>query len=428
MDVKKIQSDVVVVGGGFSGMNIARILSQNGLSCNLISGGYGASEFWNGTVDLLNYPGDNIELELAKFQVSIKDHPYAKLSLKDIQNSLIEFNRDFTKLSIFQEDDKLVNRHVITPLGTTKLCVGNWNSIFSTYKDFTLDTKCLLIEFAEFPNSTAPLVSLGLKETFPGQFNVLTINLATVFSLMNSEFTEYLEEGKLSALNLAEFFDEKVLHLAPVAEIIKKEFELQFPDLKFEELTHFLFPAVMGLEHTQTILNNLSTFLNTECWEFLVFTPTVLANRLINKMERKLEIAGAINDHSKILVDLTSEESVHKWNCHIRNSDGEITILNSKYVIFATGSIFLHGFFRDQLKMANQFLSLGLDFPESLNPHFEIISSHANSNIFVVGSAIFHFSTNLGEDDEIQDGTGLGMAIATSFKVAQEIIAREKTN
>ena len=138
-------------------------------------------------------------------------------------------------------------------------------------------------------------------------------------------------------------------------------------------------------------------------------------------------MAGVSNDHSKVLTNITAEESNHTWNCHVRNSDGDIVEMNAKYVIVATGSIFVHGFFKDQLKMANQFLSLGLDFPESLNPHFEIISSQPNSNIFVIGSAIFHFSTNLGEDDEIQDGTGLGMAIATSYKVAQEILSRERT-
>ena len=243
---------------------------------------------------------------------------------------------------------------------------------------------------------------------------------------MNSELTKLCDEGKLSAIQLADFFDEKALHLAPVAEIIKKEFESQFPDKNIKEISHYLFPAVLGVDHTQTILNNLSTYLEAECWEFLVFAPTILANRLITKMERKLEIVGASSDHSKVLIDLTSDSNHSLWNCRIRNSDGEISEINAKYVIFATGSIFLHGFFKDPLKMANQFLSLGLDFPESLNPHFEIISSHPNSNIFVIGSASFHFSTNLGEEDEIQDGTGLGMAIATSFKVGHEILTREK--
>ena len=147
MDVKKIRSDVAIIGGGFSGMNIARILAQNGLSCSLISGGYGASEFWNGTVDLLNYPGDNIELELAKFQVSIKDHPYSKLSIDEIQKSLIEFNQVYSSFKIYQEEGKIVNKHMITPLGTTKLCVGNWNTVFSAHTDFSEDTDCLLIEF-----------------------------------------------------------------------------------------------------------------------------------------------------------------------------------------------------------------------------------------------------------------------------------------
>ncbi len=420
---KKI--DVVIIGGGYSGLNTARILSQRGLSCQIIAKNSGASKFWNGTIDFLNYPGDNLELELAKFQVTLPDHPYSNLGFSEIQESLDEFGKDFSTFKFFKEGKNIVNRNIITPVGVPKLSIAVWNSIFIDYQKFSDETLAFFIVFEEFKKSSTPLIIKGMREMFPGNFLELKISLKELFLQMNSELIKNIDENNLNSIEVAKFFDSKAIHMSIFALLLKNEIQKQFPEMKSGEINYLLFPPILGLDNTQTILNNLNTFLKIDCFEFLSHSPSILANRFKKIFKRKLDLLSVITLKNKIFNNFSRNDENNHWIVNFSDENNKIQELESEFIVIAVGSLFSEGIFSDKMSLANLFLNLGLEYPNSLNNNFEVLGSGKNSNIFLVGSAIYNFSTNISEDDEIQDGTGIGLGITTGFKVANTIINRK---
>ncbi len=414
--------EVIIIGGGFAGMNIARLLAKRGIPSTIYTTGYGASNLWMGTVDVLNYPGDNLLVELAKFQVSIPAHPYSNLSMELMQAALREFYDSFPSLHYFKDQDEICNGHVLTSLGNTKLTTGVWNTIFRHFDTLTEDSICVLVEFREFANSAMHLIAQGLKEKFPGTYVVIEISLLELFRQMNSELVSKVQNGVVSAKTVATFFDNKAIHMSPLASLIKTKLATDFPHISVDKVQYFLFPPILGIDNSPTIFTHLASHLGVECYEMVSLTPSILADRFLHKFQRKLDVL-AVPVHTKhTLVALERQDKA--WRLHLQTPKGEHITKTSKVVIFAVGSIFAQGIFTESFELGNKFHHLGLEFPDSINKQYEIVSTDEYSNIFIVGAGNFLFSTDLNEDDEARDGTGLGLAIATSYKVAETLKAR----
>ncbi|MHA1618904.1 MAG: hypothetical protein ACTSVZ_06440, partial [Promethearchaeota archaeon] len=414
--------EVCIIGGGFAGMNTARLLAKRGIPSTIYTMGYGASNLWMGTVDVLNYPGDNLLVELAKFQVSIPAHPYSNLSMDMMQAALREFYESFPSLHAFKDEDEICNGHVLTSLGNTKLTTGVWNTIFRHFDTLTDDSICVLVEFREFANSAMHLIAQGLKEKFPGTYLVLNISLLELFSQMNSELVSKVKNGVVSAKTVATFFDNKAIHMSPLASLIKSKLATEFPEISVDKVQYFLFPPILGIDNSPTIFTHLASHLGVECFEMVSLTPSILADRFLHQFQRKLDVLTVPVHTKHTLVELERKDDF--WLLHLQTPNGKKITKTSKVVIFAVGSIFAQGIFTESFELGNKFNHLGLEFPDSIGKNYEIVSTYENSNIFIVGAGNFLFSTDLNEDDEARDGTGLGLAIATSYKVAETLRAR----
>ena len=366
--------DVTIIGGGFAGMNAARLLAQRGLSCAIYSSEIGASSFWSGTIDVLNYPGDNLTLELAKFQVALPSHPYQKQSLESIHKSLDDFYSAFSNLHAFRnvEENTFENHPILTPLGSMKLCTGVWDTVFRKYNSLTSDSTCVLVEFQEFPNSTMHVIAKGLQEKFPGRFLVLSLSLQEFFQRINEDLIEELIHEKLSTFHLASFFDEKSIHMSSLANYIKEILPVQHEALVLEDISYYFFPPILGIDKTQTILSNLETFLGAECRELILFTPSIMPARLLHQFNRKLKMLSVSVNKGFVLQELDRKEGI--WHCTIQNA-GSIHHVKSKFLIIATGSLFLEGVMNNLPQLGNVFTQLGLEYPDSVGKQFEIIST-----------------------------------------------------
>ncbi len=428
-DSQLFTPDVAIIGSGFAGMNAARLLAQQGVSCAIYSSDFGASSLWTGTIDVLNYPGDNLALELAKFQVALPAHPYQKQSLDSIHKSLDDFFSVFSNLHAFKDEDEeiFINHPILTPFGNMKLCTGVWDTVFRQFDLLKPESTCILIEFQEFPDSTMHLIAKGLQEKFPSRFLVLSLSLQEFFQRINEDLIEDLTNQNLSTLKLASFFDEKSIHMSSLATYIKEILPVQHDSIVFNEISYYFFPSILGIEKTQTILSNLESYLEAECRELLLFSPSIMPARLIHQFNRKLKILSVPIQKGYMLDDIARSED--KWLCTIKNkSNLEIShSVKSKFVIIATGSLFLDGVMSDLPQLGNKFTQLGLEYPDSVGRHLEIRSTDAHSRIFVIGAASFLFSTDLSIDDEVHDGTGLGLAISTSYTAVQAILDQLQT-
>ena len=419
--MKEIEStdicDVCIVGGGFSGMNLARLMTKNGINCKIYSAGYGASNLWAGTVDLLNFPCENLTVELAKFQVSLPQHPYSKIGMDLINKSLDEFFEAFPDLYAFKDNVNYINQPILTMLGNLKLCVGLWNTIFKDFDKINAESICVLIEFEEFNNSAMYLVAKGLQSQFPGTFLVLTLSLSEILTQIDPDLAKKIQKDKISLNNLASFFDLHNLSMGIFAKYIKSEIEVQYPKLQTESIS-YLFPPVLGIE-PKKVISSLNNHLHGESYELAALTTSLMSRRLINQFEQKLELLSLKINKGFVLTSL--ERNGLNWNCIFEKGKGEKLHVITKNVVIATGSLFIKGFLADEVETANKFHELDLEFPGGLGVNFEINSTQHSSKIFAIGSAAFLMS-QCTDEDEYRDGTGLGVAISSSYAVAQKII------
>jgi len=414
--------DVCIVGGGYSGMNLARLLAKNGINCNIYSAGYGASNLWAGTVDLLNFPCENLNVELAKFQVSIPQHPYSKIGMDLIYNSLDEFFEAFPDLYAFKDDVNYINQPILTMLGNLKLCVGLWNTIFKDFDKLNTKSICVLIEFEEFNNSAMYLVAKGLQSQFPGTFLVLTLSLYEILAQIDPDLAKKIQNNKISLNNLASFFDLYNLSMGIFARYIKSEIEVQYPKVQTDFVSYYLFPPVLGIV-PKKVISSLNNHLHGECFELAALSTSLMSRRLINQFEQKLELLSLKINKGFVLTSL--ERNGLNWNCIFEKNKGEKLQIVAKNVVIATGSLFIKGFLADEVETANKFNELDLEFPGGLGVNFEINSTQKSSKIFAIGSAAFLMS-QCTDEDEYRDGTGLGVSISSSYAVAQKIIQDSK--
>ena len=86
------KNDVLVIGGGFSGLLAAIAVAKKGKAVTLLRFGLGTFEIGGGLVDLMAYPNDNrpCRTPAEGIQQLSPDHPYRKLGLPVIDKA-VEF-------------------------------------------------------------------------------------------------------------------------------------------------------------------------------------------------------------------------------------------------------------------------------------------------------------------------------------------------
>ena len=213
--------DVCIVGAGFSGMNLARLLgeynqkrSENKLNDNhssiyidfqLFNSSMGASGFWAGSVDVMHSKKIILAESFEEFKNRVPSNPYGMLNYDSARDALIEFDSKFPKISIFKNAEnppRIINQRIITILGKTKYSTGAWSSIFSNFEELNNESCIALINFIEFNNSSMHLVSNGLAESTGGKYPVVDISLRECYEMLETDkdpqkFLQHLSECKI---------------------------------------------------------------------------------------------------------------------------------------------------------------------------------------------------------------------------------------
>lgn len=115
-------SDVVVIGGGISGMMAAIAAAKKGKSVTMLRYGYGAFEIGGGLIDIMAYPNDKKSSSSLKNCIGSlsSDHPYSKLGLQRVEDA-VKFLLDLTKEEGYAYEGGVEELHwVPTAVGTMK--------------------------------------------------------------------------------------------------------------------------------------------------------------------------------------------------------------------------------------------------------------------------------------------------------------------
>ncbi|MFO7795875.1 MAG: hypothetical protein ACQERB_07380 [Promethearchaeati archaeon] len=423
--------DVCIIGDGFAGLNAARILAKSNLKLEIYTAGYGASELWVGTFDFLNYQEKNLLDAFTSFKKDIPTHPYCFLTYQEIETSFNDFFSTFPEFHEFIDNGHYSNEPVLTLIGNFKPCIAIWRSIFKDFDKFTPESRIILIDFYEFNNSAMDLVAKALNENYESDFKVLTLSFTQVLRNWKIDVNS-ANIDNLSDFRIGNYFDKNLKDLEKFTEHIIIELQKQYPEIQKEQVKFLLFPPILGIKNNFQILEKLKNLLDIECNELVAFSPSLMSRRFMEVFDDILKNNSIKINKRFQLSDLKINEDTEEkiWELSFRNAKNEIQIIKSKYVILAMGTLFQTGLFEEKQDFIKTFQNLGISVPNNLTEYFEIVytKNEKRSNLFVCGAASHSFIRSLDEDFEIIYGTGLGLAVSTSYKISKHIIRHLKGN
>ena len=97
--------DAIIIGGGFAGMNAARLLSKKQINCEIFTSGFGASNLWVGTIDFLKSQTNNLEKRLKEHRN--KSSKSAKYIRYFSGFKLVYFEKRQTRKEAMQRENQL---------------------------------------------------------------------------------------------------------------------------------------------------------------------------------------------------------------------------------------------------------------------------------------------------------------------------------
>ncbi len=421
--------DTIIIGGGFAGMNAARLLGKKQINCEIFTSGFGSSNLWVGTIDFLKSQTNNLEKEFNQFKTIFPNHPYKYLNFNEVDEAISNLSYDFPELFIFKKNNIISNNLVLTIIGNLKPCIGVWSSIFHDTDLFIDGSTTYLIDFIEFNNSAMDLVRKSLKDRYKGNFEVLNISFLELLKKLDPNIFRKNPPQKLSENLIAKHFDKYFDKIIIFADFILNELNKQEGKMSKSGKVYYLFPPVLGIKNNDNILEELSDSLNAKCGELVALSPSLMSKRFIQRFEKTLEDLSVKINKGMVLreIEKNLEGDELIWNLTLENRVGDKKVVKTKYLILATGSVFQEGLFYSKETIKNNFKNLSIPYPNNLTNSYEILINSKrkiNSNIFVCGSALYTLMGKISDEEEITHGTGLGLAIATSTKVANEIINR----
>jgi hypothetical protein len=149
-----------------------------------------------------------------------------------------------------------------------------------------------------------------------------------------------------------------------------------------------------------------------------------MATRLLNLMEKRVRQLNISYQKGWTFQDLQLEHEKYQLTFIDQNKNAQT--LKTKFVVFATGSLFPSGSLIKMDIMEKIFTQINIPIPNPLTHEFELHGDGNNpspeSHLFVCGSALFPFHGGLSDEEEIRNFTGLGLAICSSAKVAAGIV------
>jgi anaerobic glycerol-3-phosphate dehydrogenase len=427
MNESQTTTDVSIIGGGFSGLYLGILLKMKGIHCEIFNSGTGASQFWVGTMDFLDYHHNkDLESSFNEFNKEIPHHPYGFLNFNQINRSFIEFSSQFPEFTFSIENNKITNKYVLTTLGNLKPCVGMWNTIFHELGKLDKNSIVILVDFSEFNNDAMYLVAKNLKETFSCTYKILKLSLKKLFDYWEENEDQTEIKGRLSEYRIANYFDTHSDKVNVFGDYIQKELKNQNPEINLDIISSILFPPILGLKAERKIISLLSKYLKIECRELVALSPSLMSKRFNNSISEKVkELEIPIhNNFTFIEFDKINDQEPH-WKLKFVNKDGKIIKVRSRFIVIAVGTLFQEGALAEFKEFKELWEKNSISIPNKLSSSFELLfNDDTKSNIFVCGSALFSFMKHLDDEDEIKYGTGLGLSIVSGAQIAAQL---EKT-
>jgi glycerol-3-phosphate dehydrogenase subunit B len=333
--------DVVVIGGGMSGLMAAIPLAERGRRVAVISKGDPVCCLSTGCVDVFSKGEDPV----TGITSLPEHHPYRLVGVDGVKESLHIFQKIMEEAGLPYVGDCHVNRKIMTPLGTDK-------------------TTCLVprtMELAECdPDEYIHVVSFkGIKDFYP---SYITSGHA------NSGYSIF-DAGVSSTSAIAERFEEKAFR----QDFVSWLGNLSLPDGKIA------FPAVLGTRSSMAIFNEISDRLGRDIFEIPTIPPSIPGERLFISLKNLLLEKGGSLYWGKEIASV--EKLDGKIEAVTLSKLGRSTRVQGTLFILATGSFVSGGLYASMDDVKETVFDLPTYLPGERKNWF-------NRNFFIPGHTI----------------------------------------
>ncbi|MGX2947520.1 glycerol-3-phosphate dehydrogenase subunit GlpB [Frederiksenia canicola] len=422
--------DVVIIGGGLSGLTCGIALQEQGKKCVIINNGQAAIDFSSGSMDLLGQlPSGrkilSLEQNYTALYQQLPQHPYCLIGKEKTLAKAQQFEQLAAFLNLDLVGSHLQNHLRITPLGGLRSTWLSPNSVPTVQ--------------GNKPFAYQKIAVLGIEGYHDFQPQLLADNLKQTPSFAHCELsTAYLHIPELDQLrdNAREFRSVNIAqlleHKLAFADLVK---EIQQASQGAEAI--FL-PACFGLDD-QSFFNALKQAVGLAIFELPTLPPSLLGIRQHKQLRARFEqLGGLMLNGDKALKAKFDNGKVSHIYTQLHQQDP----IMAEHFVLATGSYFSNGLVAefeqifepifhsdiigcktfdktDRLSWtANRFSA-----PQPYQSAGVAINSRCQvqkegefvPNLYAIGNV-------LGGFNSLELGCGSGVAVVTALTVADEIL------
>ena len=449
-----LECDIVIIGGGLSGLVAGTIACEAGLNTILLRKGQSATAYSSGAVDIIGYLPEASEpivspLDgLAAIAGLYPLHPYSivgydeTIESENIIETIVGKTRqaiEWLKAHLGSSISPLVgdfakNIYPITVLGTRKPTCLIQKTMDYGDLETREDSVLLFVGFAGHPDfNPSAAAKTYLEDRIASEAPPRKVSHCLV------DIAPFGKSYNLSSIEIARHFDHK--------DSIEKLAALLQDQIEQLGVTHIAFPPVLGIRKALQNKERLEELTKTSIFELLGFPPSIPGERLQRSLEEMFTGAGG-----KILIgfEATSfDKTKNKLNAIIASSPRREIRIEGKAFLLASGKFIgggitgdVSGFheplfnlmtvtgdyhsadglipsrFTNRLSLSpvgQPLQSCGL----SVDPQFRPITEDGiewAENLFAAGSILAGYNYSI-------EKSGLGVAATTGIEAAKNIVS-----
>lgn len=413
-------NDLVVVGGGLSGLFAACVAAKAGKKVKVLAYGESTLAVASGVIDVLGYAddGEYVKNPIEGMKSLTKEHPYAKVDEETVEEALKTFLHITNECGYPYIGDIHKNRWIPTAIGKFKpTCL--------TPKSMNTEVlfKCkhiLVVGFEGMKDFYADLVTKNLKEQFANEKSISAINVKT-----DLETEKDLRD--ISALDIARWISDESGY---------NSFKTQVAKAVTED-TVVILPAVLGLEPDYSILDGLEKSLKTTFIEVFSLPPAITGLRLHKLLMAYAKKHGVQIIKKANVVSAEVEDGICKAVV-VEGVDRKRKIYADKFIL-ATGGAYGGGLIAGIGTMKEPIFDIDIEVPS-------VQTEWSSKQLFTKGKQLFAtFGVKVDEDltpitkdgkkiasnvkfvgrslagyDFCYEKSGNGVAIITAYKAAKD--------
>lgn len=426
--------DSLIIGGGLAGLVCGIRCAEAGLKTAIISRGESGLAFSSGTIDVfgINKSRQSVDNPFVAIEQLIQtqpEHPYAKAGIERTEQALSWFQQLTEVMELpYQPLAKNVNHQRFSALGAlrpTYLAPASMSRLPVDKAAGDLK-RIVTINFAGFRDFQPELAAGNIKR----HPDFAHVEVASVTITLPNHILAGRDTSTMRSVELSRSLDND------------KSMALLAGRLKgaVGQADLVLVPGVLSLDHGVERVQQLADLSGYDICELATLPPSLPGLRLANRLQRQFtRLGGMIMQGDEV----TGGEYMDGRLCSIKTHSNQMK-LTADHVILASGSFMSGGLKADRTSIFEPLFGLEVNTSsgrtEWANPTFLNGKAHAFARFGVVTDElmrpkkdnktienVYCIGSVLGHAEPVEEASSGGIAIATGWTVAEQILLQKKT-